>query len=154
MKVLVNNYNNYKKDEKPYRTLICDGCGSKIEYDEGDVEIGEYGFAFVRCPLCKERNFNEERSIALNMNNIKFPTHFHHSSASNGAVDLCNEEHIKAEIRRVIDSLRKNKDVFSMCTSCGNLYVSITKLDEDEVYEVIVAPNYYITEISFEEEDY
>jgi len=167
MKVLKNNYNYEEevvkevKNVKPYpRILICDGCDSEIEYEKSDLEVGAFGCATITCPLCGCVNYldDNENSVALTADNVEFPTHFWHTCKENGAVDRCNNEEIKNDIKRGIEYFRKNKNEYHWETECGNLYVGVNRYecDEqcDEQYEVIVSNNYYSTFIPFEAIDY
>ena len=164
MKVLKNNYvktdtsteEKFKKIELYPRAIICENCSSNLEYEESDLKMGAYGCVFVCCPLCHYDNMIEdnENSITLTANNIEFPIHFFHTSKENGAVDNCNNENIKKEVRRGIDFLRNNKEEFSWMAEYGNLYIEIKRFDGDENYEIIVSNDFYTTYIPFDFEDY
>ena len=162
MKVLKDNYskmniNDDIKTIQPYpRKLICEVCGSELEYEESDLRIGALGGVYLDCPLCQNDNMidSHENELTLNADNIEFPTHFFHTSKENGAVDCCNNETIKREIRRGIDFLRKNRQNFSWMTEHGNLHIDITRFDGGEEYTVFVSNDYYSTYIPFEPKDY
>lgn len=158
MKVLKNNYNRIKKDtiEKLYpKKIICDHCESELEYEKDDVAIGWLGAAFVKCPLCGYDNMlDDEDGIVLTVDNIEFPTHFHHTSKETGAVDCFNNKEIKKYIRNAIDYFRNNKDNFAYMAGSGNLTVHVYRLEDDEDYHVIVSNDYYETNIPFEKKDY
>lgn len=163
MKVLKNNY-NYNKNESnivttsnPYpRTHICENCKSELEYDKSDLRMGFLGCMHLDCPVCGYGNMIDENefSITLTQNNIEFPAHFWHTSKETGAVDCCNNEVIKENIRRGIEFFRNNKDEFYWYTEFGNLHIGICRFDGDKTYSIIVSNNYYSTEIPFETEDY
>lgn len=160
MKVLKDNYSEYEHndaiDNKYPKKLVCEDCDSELEYDEHDIYNGEYGCAFVHCPLCGCENYlnDEEHDINLNMKNVEFPTHYAHISKETGAVDCCNNETIKEYIREAVNYFRKNKDEDSWYCFTGNLAVVVFKYEGDANYWVIVSDNYYDTYISFESEDY
>lgn len=162
MKVLKDNYtksniNETIENTKPYlRKIICEHCRSELEYEKSDLRIGFLGCAYLDCPLCNRENMIEdnENSITLSKDNVEFPTHFWHSSKNTGAVDCCNDEEVKNAINRAIDYFRKNKNEYNWYTCYGNLYVSVTRYDGDESYEVAVSNDYYETSIPFEREDY
>lgn len=159
MKVLENNYNTEKEIEMPYpRELICENCGSKLQYEESDLHMGEYGCMHITCPLCDCDNMldDNENNIMLTVNNIEFPIHFNHTSKESGAKDTCNADNVKKEIQRAINYFRtnKNENEYSFSTSYGNLYINVMKFDEDEEYHITVSNNFYEMDINFEKEDY
>lgn len=159
MKVLKDNYkqNAYVGEvSKLYpRKLVCDACGSELEYEKSDMRIGALGCVFVDCPCCGRDNMIEdEDGIALTRHNIEFPTHFFYTSKETGAVDCCDNENIRKYINQAIDYFRKNKDENNWFCCTGNLYIDVSKWDGDENYWVVVSNNYYDTYIPFEEEDY
>lgn len=165
MKVLRNNYNyNTNIDEEskqivePYpRQTICENCGSELEYDESDLNMGVYGCMHLLCPLCGCNNMLEdnENSITLTKDNIQFPIHFWHTCKENGAVDCCDNDHVREYINKAIDYFRTHKDEYDYGGYItGNLYLSVHRYSGDEVYEVIVSNNFYHMEIPFEKEDY
>lgn len=164
MKVLKDNYTesniNIKAEQtKPYpRKHICESCASELEYEKSDVYIGVYGAAYLDCPLCGYDNMLEdhEDTITLTLDNIEFPIHFHHASIEDGAVDTCDNKHVKEFVQRAIKSFRKDKDEddWVRYTMSGNTMIFVFKLDGDECYEVYVGENYYNTYIPFEGCDY
>ena len=163
MKVLKNNYEKAMwvreepKKVEPYpRQLICEECESELEYEESDLEMGVLGCMHLRCPLCGYNNMVEdnENTITLTVDNIEFPTHFWHFSKETGAVDCCNNETIREYIRESIKNLRENKECHNWGYESGNLYVDVTRLDDDEQYDIVVSNNYYSAYIPFEAADY
>lgn len=162
MKVLKNNYhevydNTTKIDIEPYpRTVECDGCGSELEYEKSDMEVGVYGAMHVKCPLCGYNNMldGNECDVTLTKDNIEFPLHFSYSSKETGAVDTCNNEHIKKEINNAITYLRNNKDGDYWFTTYGNLYILVQRFDGDNEYDIMVTDKHWETYIPFEPEDY
>lgn len=160
MKVLKDNFTKETHVEKKVdhypKFHICDNCGSELEYEKPDLHMGFLGCMHLTCPLCGNENMMEtsEGTITLTKDNVKFPTHFWHTSEETGAVDCCNNEEIKKCIDRAIRYFRENKDDYNWYTCYGNLYVSVSRYEGDETYEVTVSDNYYETSIPFEEEDY
>lgn len=160
MKVLKDNYNEERVEEitiEPYpRELECEKCGSKLEYEKEDMEVGVLGCMHVRCPLCGYNNMldGNECDITLTKDNVEFPLHFFHTSKEDGAVESCNNNNIKREINRAIEYFRKNKDGYHWFTNYGNLYISVRRYEGDEDYDVVVTNNFYNTLIPFEPEDY
>ena len=159
MKIIENNYKSDKPmpmvKYEPYpRNMVCEICGSKLQYEESDVYVGALGCAYVDCPCCGYDNMleNNEHSIDLTVDNIEFPIHF--LCTSKDAIDCCNNKEVKDAIRRAVDYFRKNKDEFAWTTEMGNLYVGVYRYDGDENYYVIVSKSYYSTYIPFEDMDY
>ena len=161
MKVLKDNYNEIETINdttiEPYpRSLICERCGSELEYEKSDLRIGFLGCAHIDCPCCGAENMIEdnENNIDLTFNNIKFPNHFWHTSKETGALDVCNTEEIRDRIERAIRYFRNNKNEYDWYSSCGNLYVNVHRYEGDEIYDITISNDFYTTEIPFEEEDY
>ena len=157
MKILKDNYteNTAKQTDNYPKFLVCDGCGSELECDESDFEIGTYGCYYVYCPLCGEDNLIEEKEgIKLTFDNVEFPTHYWHTCKENGAVDCCNNEEINKCLQQAFSYFKKNKDEFSWLAQTGNLRVEVHKFDGDRYYEILVTNNFYTTDIEFEHEDY
>lgn len=162
MKILKNNYQKTNVEEKtlkiePYpRKLICEECGSELEYEKADLRMGALGCMYLDCPCCGRENMLEdnENTITLTIDNVEFPTHFWHTSKENGAVDICNNDEVKECIRNAIEYFRKNKKEYAYQTQCGNLFLVVFRWDGDESYEVILSKDYYHTYIPFESEDY
>lgn len=138
------------------RKLICELCESELEYEESDIRIGVYGAAVVDCPCCGRDNIidDDENSIVLTVDNVEFPTHFHHTSEATGAVDCCNTERIRKFVRQAIDYFRKNKNEFVWLGQTGNLYIAVYRYEGDKIYEVVVSNDFYETEIPFAPQDY
>ena len=159
IKILKDNYTKFKdesiQDAYP-RVIVCEECGSELEYEKSDLTIGCYGLAVLHCPLCGRDNMldDDENSIILTKDNVEFPKHFWHTSKENGAVDCCNNEEVKKCIHKAIDYFRKNKDDYNWYTEYGNLCINVYRYDGDREYMIIVTDNYYQTYIPFEEEDY
>ena len=155
MKVLKNNYNTVFADDTE-KELICEVCTSQLEYDDSDIVIGQYGCAFVKCPLCGYENYLDDckHEITLTKNNVEFPTHFAHTSEETGAVNCFTNNEIKAYINKAIEYFRNNKDADHWFTCTGNLYISVTRWEGDENYWVVVSNDHYDTYIPFEAADY
>lgn len=158
MNVLKNNYKTAYVEEIVFypKDLVCEHCASELQYEEDDIEVGEFGCAFVRCPCCGRPTFidDEEHALTLTVDNVIFPIHFHHTSEESGAVDCFDNETIKECIRKGIEYFRRYKDENHWFTAFGNMYISVNRWEGDEAYEVTVTNDYYITDIPFEKEDY
>lgn len=160
MRVLKNNFeeNNIKYTKyEPYpRKMLCEYCGSELEYDESDLYMGAFGCMHLDCPCCGEDNMLDphEKNIILTKDNIEFPTHFYYTSVENGAVDCCNNNEVRKYINQGIDYFRTHKDEFSWNCATGNLCVYINRYEGDGMYDVMITNNYYSMDIPFEKEDY
>lgn len=161
MKVLKNNFIASQPDYNPIvevypKKFICEKCKSELLYEKSDIRIGEYGCAVVDCPLCGYENYlDEEGDITLTMDNIEFPTHFHHVSTETGAVDRCDNEHVKKYIYEAINYLRSHRDEHEWGGHItGNLYLNVSKLEGDEMYDITVSNDFYNSFVKFESEDY
>ena len=163
MRVLKNNYNNEirtvnKVEEVVFpRKLVCEECESELMYERDDIEIGEYGCAFVKCPCCGHNIYLDDGKfdIEITRDNVEYPTHFTHTSKENGAVDTCDNEHVREYIRKAIKYFRENKNEYSYGGHItGNLYISVYRYSGDEVYDVYVSNDFHHTVILFEAEDY
>lgn len=163
MKVLKNNYNEFNSTDKDIkqvniypRKLICESCGSELEYEELDMRMGTYGCMYVDCPLCGYDNMldDNEKNITLTTDNIEFPIHFWHTSKETCGVDCCDNNGVKKYIYKAINYFRENKDEYNYTCETGNLYIHVHRLSNDGFYEVIVSNDFYTTEIPFEAKDY
>ena len=149
MKVLKNNLQNvYPK------RLICEGCGSELEYEKSDERISWLGCVSVKCPVCERENFlDDEGGIKLTIENIEFPVHFHRTSIETGAVEV-EPERIKHEIQEIVRYFRDHKNELDYSTQYGDSYIHVHRYEDDEEYNIIVYKDYYETVIPFEKADY
>jgi hypothetical protein len=143
---------DYEEIEPKFPVLVtCQYCESRIELDEKDVSIGEFGVFWYRCPVCKRRDMVDELpGITLSKNTIEFPTHFHHFV---DGVDIQPED-IKKWIGEAIDFFRENPDSFTYITGSGNTGVMVQNYSGDEDYYVVVTKDFYDINIPYEDEDY
>ena len=95
---------------------------------------------------------DEEYDIDLTKDNIEYPIHFYHTSKELGAIDICDNKHVKEAINDAIRYFRNNKNETYWLTASGNMHVIVFRFDEE--YDVVVTDNYYSTYIPFEQEDY
>jgi hypothetical protein len=162
MKVLKNNYSITEtvktetiKQTYP-RKLICEECGSELEYMKPDMRMGAMGCMYVDCPLCGYGNLldDNEYNIDLTTDNIEFPIHFWHTSKETGALDRCNTDEIRHDLKRAIEYFRKNKNEYDWHTWSGNLYVQVHRYEGDEIYDVVISNDFYSVDIPFEDADY
>lgn len=159
MKVLKNNFDssfsNVTIDARPYpRRLICEKCGSELEYSESDLRMGELGCNFVDCPLCNHDNMlcDNENNVTLTASNIEFPTHFMHTvvDGSSKVVDMCNTEEIRKCLDKAITYFAKYKDAPYWMTQYGNMNLVVYNLADESDYEIHVTKDYYTTYIPIE----
>lgn len=164
MNVLKNNYeppinqniNTPIKAENPWpHDVVCEFCKSELEYDKSDMHVGQLGLYFLTCPCCGEEIcLDFEDPVILTVDNVDFPIHFHRTSVETGAVDICNNQHIREYLRNAIEYFRKNKHEYEWFVECGNLYIGVRKFESDEMYDVMITNDYYSTVIDFQLEDY
>lgn len=155
MKIIKNNLQD-KKLIKPYpRITTCDYCGSELEYEEDDVDVGYCGEAYVVCPVCnKETGLpDNEKCIILTKDNIKFPNHFCHWNFSDLTSNDIGKE-IENFVKEAINLFRLNKDEYIWSIYNKDYFVEVARNDDDKMYSVTVAKDYYETNIDYEKEDY
>lgn len=160
MKVIKNNYVNKEHinvDVQVPKTLKikCDRCGSELEIVEEDTYIGAYGAAYVICPCCGEDSMVEELDgITLTKDNIDFPIHFHRTNKDLKGVKEISSDKIIKDIKKAIEYFRENKDEWHWYTSIGDTFLSVYRHPGDEDYFIVVAKDFYETNIPFELHDY
>lgn len=150
MKVLKDNYSakvQPEKRDKPMKT-VCDSCKSELEFTLDDVHHGEYGCAYVTCPLCGCEVVleNEDLDINLTCENLEWPTHFHHINAECGAKDVCDAPTVRAQVASYVEYLRENPSAdYVGGWITGNLFVIVTREDasEPDNYIVYVSNDFY-----------
>lgn len=150
MIVLKDKYNHATQEEPKSNTykIICENCGSELEVEDGDIEIGTYGMGYVVCPCCGEETYSDELAdyFPLTKNNLEFPVHY---SSSKNAVSIDNDR-INKWVKECIEKFDIN-DENDWCrfTGSGDTMVFVFKFDEDKEYCVYVCKNYYETIIPF-----
>lgn len=159
MKILHNNFNknnSQPKLEKPKTIKVeCDKCGSELEIVEEDTHIGWLGARFVTCPCCGEESMVDELDgITLTPENIQFPTHFTRINKNLKNVKEVKDEEIIDDVKRGILYLRTEKKEFCWYTASGDTFIVVFRYDGDEEYFVMVAKDFYETNIPFEGVDY
>ncbi len=161
MKVLKNNYETRAKEEikiAPYpRKHICEYCESELEYEKSDLRMGHYGVVHIDCPICGYEIMLEdnENTITLTKDNIKYPTHFWHTKKEAGATPIDDRE-IEKIIKEGIYYFRNSKDKGGnfWFYGSGDAFIAMYKFEDDKNYEIIVTKDYHSTYIPFEAEDY
>lgn len=152
MIVLKDKYNHVtqKQDESKPKTykITCEHCGSELEVEDDDIQVGTYGAGYVVCPCCGEETYADELAdyFPLTKDNVEFPTHYY--SFNNGV--HIDDDTINKWVKECIEKFDPN-DENDWCrfTESGNTMVFVFKLDEDEEYDVYVCKNYYETFIPF-----
>lgn len=154
MRVIKNKFN--EKINNEFTTVFCEYCDSELEITKEDIHIGWLGAAHVTCPCCGEETMVEEygfEGIKLTKNNLKFPNHFMRTNKNMRNVKEIYSEEVVRFIQGGIDYLRKNKDKETYYLHTGDMYLFIDKNTDDEEFNIIVAKDFYETDIPFEAED-
>lgn len=144
MRVIENNYDN----EMRTTILTCEYCGSVLEVNEDEFEIGEFGLKGVKCAVCGEMTY-ADKSVPLTPANVCYPQHFS-VYKSEKCKSLSNEE-VNEYIGRTLKMIDKYTDYAAIAS--GDTLVFAYKSDEEhsEVC-VVVCKNYAETyvEIPYE----
>lgn len=152
MIVLKDKYNHVKQKQgeskpKTYK-ITCEHCDSELVVEDDDIQVGAYGAGYVVCPCCGEETYADELAdyFPLTKDNVEFPTHYY--SFNNGV--HIDDDTINKWVKKCIEKFDPN-DENDWCrfTGSGNTMVFVSKLDEDEEYDVYVCKNYYETFIPF-----
>ena len=154
MIVLKDKYNHVtqKQDESKPKTykITCENCDSELEVEDDDIQVGTHGMGYVVCPCCGEETYADELAdyFQLTKDNVEFPTHYY--SFSDGV--HIDDDTVNKWVKECIEEFDPN-DENDWCrfTGSGDTMVFVSKLDEDEEYDVYVCKNYYETFIPFNE---
>ena len=151
MIVLNDKYNHAKHTESKPKTykITCENCDSELEVEDDDIQVGTHGMGYVVCPCCGEETYADELAdyFQLTKDNVEFPTHYY--SFSDGV--HIDDDTVNKWVKECIEEFDPN-DENDWCrfTGRGDTMVFVSKLDEDEEYDVYVCKNYYETFIPFE----
>lgn len=149
MKIIKNNYNNSKSTLTLFTKQIveCEECGSQIEVEVDDLEIGQYGLKYVKCPCCGKKTFNDEfGDITLNIDNLNFPQHYSNFSIEDGAIDVSDEE-INSMVKECISHFTNDENDTYRFIETGNVFIMVYRWSLDEEYQIIVCKNFHETYI-------
>ena len=145
MKVLKNKFN----EEKETLKLFCEHCGSELEVEDDDIQVGTHGMGYVVCPCCGEETYSDELAdyFPLTKDNVEFPTHYY---SFNKAVNI-DDDTINKLVKECIERFDANdENDWVRYTGSGDTMVFVFKLFEgDKEYDVYVCKNYYETFIPF-----
>lgn len=124
----------------------CDECGTKLGYDDFDVQIGAYGCAYVKCPKCGEPVFldNAELSLTLTVDNIQFPWHFY--KRGKNAVKKTDEQ-INKDIKECVRGLEKLEEDYGVFCYTGSGDTMVFAFKHEDEYAIYVAKDYYTSSI-------
>ena len=154
MKIIRDCYNVEVENEPVSKQVECEHCSSVFEYESDDLQIGEFGCAYITCPCCGKRTWmDDEEGLRLTENNVVFPKHFWHCSVSAGAVHI-TKENINKYIKEGVKYLREHKKEFAYYTGTGDTCVIVFRFSGDSEYQVIVTQDYYETIIPFRADDF
>ena len=146
-----HNHVTQRQDESKPKTykITCENCDSELEVEDDDIQVGVYGMGYVVCPCCGEETYSDELAdyFQLTKDNVEFPTHYY--SFSDGV--HIDDNTINKWVKECIEEFDPN-DENDWCrfTGSGDTMVFVSKLDEDEEYDVYVCKNYYETFIPFD----
>ena len=128
-------------NEENGRIVRCENCDTKIQYEKEDIKYGEFGFPYLKCPVCnKNINLDNEEDLKLNFNNIEYPIHFHQFNSKKNAVEIDNKQ-INIWIKELLNRIKNEEDGNFLFKGSGNTIVFVIKCEDS--YDIFVCPNYY-----------
>ena len=139
--------------------IKCDYCNSELEIEDGDITVGAYGCARVKCPVCDhdlllcDYEDGDRWDVEVDVDNVKFPDYFHHTCTENDAIDVSSEE-IEKEIGEGVAWFRRNPDRWHWMTQHGNLTMHMYNYPGDGEFYVVVSKDYYDTFLKYKPKDY
>ena len=127
------------------KRATCHECGSELEYEQGDVFIGQYGCGYITCPVCNEDVFLEDYDTPdLTVDTVQWPQHF--ALPSDDAADM-DDNQIQKWVKDCLAHLDKSEDNGEFaCMGSGNTMVIVHKYDDE--YQIIVTKSYADTYVS------
>ena len=147
MKIIENNYQD--EISQPVR-ITCDNCGSVLDVNEDEFEIGEYGLKGVRCGACGEMTYADS-SIKLTAANVCYPQHF--SILSPAKCKAMSDSEINRYIGETLRMIDKDTDYAAMAS--GDTMVFAYKSDEEtSEVSVVVCKNYAETYVEIPREKF
>ena len=153
MRVIEDNFNK-EKFNKTENIYTCNNCMSKVDVDDDDLQVGEFGNYYYVCPCCGEKTYLDS-GIELNKDNIRFPQHY--CSTASG-IDISDDK-IDKMVKKCIERIEKIDSNFSY-TATGNTFVLVTREYEDvedgyntDGYNIYVSKEYYESYVSKNETD-
>lgn len=130
------------EENKIYRE-ICDTCGATFEFEKSDACVGECGCYYVDCPKCHSDVYTDEiEPIDITINNIEFPDHF----SKFGKGREIGDGTIQAWIDGALKWFKENPNEPFYIHASGNARVIVLNFDDE--YEVIVAKDYYVCDVT------
>ena len=145
MRVIENNFNANPTNSQKLTRVICEVCNSKVDIDESDLEVGEYGCKYWTC-ICGFKNYIDN-GITLTEANVQYPQHF--AQYTNCCV--LSDDETNKYIKIAISGLKKGID-YSYAGTADTLVIAFKSDDEEHEADVIVAKDYYQTFIKIPEE--
>lgn len=126
--------------------IECEDCGSIVEVDKEDWQIGEYGLKYFECPKCHKRQYNA-MGIDIDENNIEYPKHFDTNDGYLETEENAIDEEITELCRKAIKEFKETKQTVKMYLK--NTVVVVFDDKDERAYEVIVARKPYNTYVSY-----
>lgn len=142
MKVIEDNFNKTNETENP-NVYTCEHCKSKIQVEESDKTVREYGLKFFDCPCCNKKSCTDE-NINLTKDNIEYPLHFYIDNKDKCDFNNMNDENnekITQEIKRMCNLLWNNTDLSYTYTQTGGVTIFVLNMAGDGIYNIYVCKN-------------
>ena len=126
--------------------IECEDCGSIVEVNKEDWQIGGYGLEYFECPKCHKRQYHS-MGIDIDENNIEYPKHFDTNDGYLETEENATNEEITELCRKAIKEFKETKHIVKMYLK--NTVVTVFDNVEEQAYEVVVARKPYHTYVPY-----
>lgn len=124
------------------KQIKCEWCNSVLEYEGSDIYYGEFGCAFIDCPVCKTKIELPDLPMGLTVDNVRWPQHFSHMSDK--AAHLSDDQ-VQTRINECLKVLKNEEPGDYAFSGTGDTMVFAFKFEDE--YAVYVTQNYFETSI-------